>query len=66
METLPRVSNHTAGEPPSSTDASHSMIGCSTALDYNLASIHKNAVLIVEETVAIEGPVLPDSRGLEN
>ncbi len=31
----------------SSTDASHSGIGTSTALDYNLASIHKNAVLLL-------------------
>jgi hypothetical protein len=60
METLPAVSNQTAASEPSSTDASHSAIGRSTAIDYNLGSIHKNAVLIVDETVAIEASILLD------
>jgi hypothetical protein len=58
METLPKLM---APQPLSSeacsTDASHSAIGRTTALDYNLAGIHKNAVIIVNRTVAV-GPTL--------
>ncbi|MEY2501285.1 MAG: hypothetical protein QOI07_1619 [Verrucomicrobiota bacterium] len=47
---------------PCSTDASHSAIGRTTALDYNLASIHKNAVIVVNKTVAVRPIIgLPDS-----
>lgn len=42
---------------PCSTDASHSVIGRTTAIDYNLASIHKNAVIIVNRTVAVRATI---------
>lgn len=55
METLPTPDNGTRSDyNVSSTDASHSTIGRSTAIDYNLGSIHKNAILIISETVAVE------------
>ena len=55
METFPTGIDYTAaGHEVSSTDASHSAIGGSTAIDYNLGSIHKNAVLIVDETIIID------------
>ena len=37
------------------TDASQSAIGSSTAVDYNLSSIHRNAVLIIGPVVATTG-----------
>lgn len=57
METFSKVKIHsTTTNEPSSTDASHSAIGRSTAIDYNLGSMHKNAILIVDEIVAIGPP----------
>ena len=57
METLPDLTS----EELSSTDASHSGIGRATAIDYNLASIHKNAVIVVDRTVAVRVAVVtPD------
>ncbi len=58
METLPAIIDRNREVyGPGSTDASHSAIGRSTAIDYNLGNMHKNAVLIVDETVAI-GPAI--------
>jgi hypothetical protein len=37
----------------SSTDASHSGIGTTTPIDYNLGSIQKNSVIIVNVTVDV-------------
>jgi len=37
----------------SSTDASHSGIGTATPIDYNLGSIQKNSVIIVNVTVGV-------------
>lgn len=37
----------------SSTDASHSGIGTATPIDYNLANIQKNSVIVVNVTVSI-------------
>jgi hypothetical protein len=54
METLPKLMLPDASpSEPCSTDASHSSIGRSTAIDYNLASMHKNAILIVGRTVIV-------------
>lgn len=52
--------DRTALETPvvDSTDASQSAIGQSTAIDYNLASIHKNAVIIVNPLVSLLGSQL--------
>jgi hypothetical protein len=36
------------------TEASQSSIGTSTAVDYNLASIHKNSVILVDPLVHVE------------
>jgi len=37
------------------TEASQSAIGNSTTVDYNLSSIHRNAVLIISPVVALTG-----------
>ncbi len=37
----------------SSTDASHSGIGTTTPIDYNLGNIQKNSVIIVNVTVGV-------------
>jgi hypothetical protein len=43
----------------SSTDASHSGIGTATPIDYNLANIQKNSVIIVNVTVGVSAPSEP-------
>jgi hypothetical protein len=60
METLPSADRGSAATPiiVSSTDASHSAIGSSTAVDYNLASIHKNSSIIADEIVSIDEMVV--------
>lgn len=59
METLPDSESAAADilVIVSATDASHSAIGRTTAVDYNLSSIHRNGVIVVDEVVGM-GPVL--------
>lgn len=59
METLPDNESSAADAPNivSATDASHSAIGRTTAVDYNLSSIHRNGIIAVNEIVSI-GPVV--------
>lgn len=54
METQPKlIGRQPCLSEPCSTDASHSAIGRMTAIDYNLASIHKNAAILVNTIVAV-------------
>ena len=59
METLPPTAMNQNRKPTTqnSTEASHSAIGRSTALDYNLGSMHKNALLIFDTSIPV-GPAI--------
>lgn len=47
----------------SSTDASHSGIGTTTPIDYNLGNIQKNSVILVNVTVDVSRIVeLPEHK----
>ena len=66
METLPSSADRTSAAAPlgvSATDASHSSIGSSTAVDYNLASIHRNAAIISDEIVSLQAVVIVPAVG---
>ena len=61
METLFGTRTAVTQDAVSATDASYSAIGRSTAIDYNLGSMHKNGIIVVNQIVALR-PIEAETR----
>lgn len=59
METQPVTVTRQVIYLADETEASQPLIGTSTALDYNLASIHKNAIIVTDSLVYLQGVEFP-------